>query len=68
MTIQYLRYEDLEARNIVRNRMTLHRWIKCEGFPRGILLGPHTRVWQPQDVENWLESRPLAGNPVKTAT
>jgi predicted DNA-binding transcriptional regulator AlpA len=66
VAIQYLRYEDLQARKIVRNRVTLWRWIQREGFPAGILLGPHTRVWEPQTVEDWLGSRPAAGNPVKT--
>ena len=53
-----LRFRDLKDRNIVRNHVTLKRWIEREGFPPGSLLGPNTRVWRESDVEAWLDSRP----------
>jgi len=46
-----LRYDDLVSRNIVKNRMTLKRWIEQEGFPPGILLGPNSRAWCESKVE-----------------
>ena len=60
MNTQYLRYADLKAAGIVRNRMTLHRWIRKLGFPKGILLGPNTRAWSEVEVLNWLKSRPAS--------
>jgi len=53
-----LRFRDLKARGLVSNHVTLKRWIEKEGFPRGLLLGPNTRVWRESDVEAWLASRP----------
>jgi predicted DNA-binding transcriptional regulator AlpA len=52
-----LRYDDLVSLKIVKNRMTLQRWIEHEGFPPGILLGPNTRAWREEEVEAWLDSR-----------
>jgi hypothetical protein len=53
-----LRFIDLKQRNIVRNHVTLKRWIEREGFPPGLLLGPNTRVWHESSVEAWLATRP----------
>ncbi len=59
MAKQYLRFNDLKAREIVRNRTTLARWIKKYGFPPGVLLGPNTRACPDCPVralvhrENW---------------
>lgn len=53
----YLRYKDLVERGIVRNRMTLSRWIRFHGFPRGIMLGPNTRAWAEDEIEAYLEKR-----------
>ena len=53
-----LRFRDLKDRKIVTNHVTLGRWIKSEGFPPGLMLGPNTRVWRESDVEAWLDSRP----------
>jgi predicted DNA-binding transcriptional regulator AlpA len=54
----YLRFEDLKERGIVKHWLTLRRWIKHAGFPPGILLGPNTRAFPEADVEAWLASRP----------
>ena len=56
----YWRFKDLKRRGIVRNRMTLSRWIRRHGFPQGILLGPNTRAWAQADVVAWLERRPTS--------
>ena len=55
---RYYRFSDLKAAGIVRNRMTLSRWIKLHGFPAGVLLGPNTRAWRADEVEQWLAGRP----------
>lgn len=61
MKLLYLRYSDLKAGGIVRNRATLYRWIKLYGFPKGFLIGPNTRAWRKDEVEVWLRSRPIMG-------
>ena len=57
MTTKYLRYADLVERQIVNNRTTLARWIRDNGFPPGVLLGPNTRAWPVDQVDTWLEAR-----------
>ncbi len=52
-----IRYHQIKQRGIVRNRMTLKRWIDGQGFPPGIKLGPNTRAWYESDVEAWVEAR-----------
>jgi hypothetical protein len=52
-----LRFNDLKARNIVTNWVTLKRWIEREGFPPGFQLAANTRAWLEADVLNWLRSR-----------
>jgi predicted DNA-binding transcriptional regulator AlpA len=58
-----LRYADLKELGIVRNRVTLGRLIKFEGFPPGKLLGQNTRVWPEGGVQTWLASRPVERAP-----
>ena len=57
MAKQYLRFNDLKQREIVRNRTTLARWIKHYGFPPGVLIGPNTRVWTDDEIEAWQEAK-----------
>lgn len=52
-----LRFADLKARNIIRNRVTLGRWIEHLNFPTGFLIGENSRAWRESDVENWLADR-----------
>jgi predicted DNA-binding transcriptional regulator AlpA len=47
---RYIRFEDLVARNIVRNRMTLKRWIDAGRFPKPVHLGPNTAAWSEDDI------------------
>lgn len=56
--MKYLRYRDLVERGIVRNRATLGRWIRHQGFPAGVLLGPNSRAWPETEVDAWLARRP----------
>ena len=53
----YWRFNDLKRLGIVTNRMTLWRWIKDQGFPEGVLLGPNSRAWPVPEVCDWLKTR-----------
>jgi predicted DNA-binding transcriptional regulator AlpA len=55
-----LRYTDLAALGIVRNRTTLQNWINKQNFPVGQMTGPNSRTWDQGEVEDWLDSRPAA--------
>ena len=55
-----LRFADLKARGIVRNRTTLSRWIKNIGFPPGIMIGMNTRTWTEEEIDAWLAERARA--------
>ena len=55
-----LRFSGLKKRGIVDNRTTLGRWIKTQGFPPGIKIGPNTRAWPEDQVEAWLAARAAA--------
>lgn len=61
MSSKFLRFKDLVERGIVRNRVTLYRWIRDNGFPPGVLLGPNTRAWPEDEIDAWIERRRKAG-------
>jgi predicted DNA-binding transcriptional regulator AlpA len=63
-----LRYADLLALGIVRNRTTLGNWIRDRGFPAGALVGPNTRLWSEAAVQKWLDSRPADPKPTPSTT
>src|SRR5262245_4594151 len=52
-----LRYQDLVENQIIRNRVTLKRWMqrKDDPFPSPIRLGENTIGWRAIEVFNWLE-------------
>jgi predicted DNA-binding transcriptional regulator AlpA len=62
-----LRYRNLVARGVVRNRMTLKRRIKLDGFPPGRMTGPNERTWTEDEVDAWVNSRPIEGPKLKGA-
>jgi predicted DNA-binding transcriptional regulator AlpA len=62
-----LRYRDLVARGIVRNRMTLKRRIEKDNFPVGRMTGPNERTWTEEEVDAWIGSRPIEGPKLKGA-
>lgn len=65
-----LRYSDLVRLGVVRNRMTLSRWMHSNAFPRPIELGANSVAWRASDVEAWLAGRQQRtnGNGTQAAT
>jgi predicted DNA-binding transcriptional regulator AlpA len=61
--LQLYRFSDLVALNILTSRAQLAKMIKCDGFPKGVLLSPQMRAWRASDVEAWLASRPTEIKP-----
>ncbi len=64
MATKYLRYADLVDQGIVNNWTTLGRWVKTQGFPPGVLIGPNTRVWTPEEIEAYYKARAAKMEPV----
>jgi hypothetical protein len=57
----FVRYRDLVAAGIVANWTTLFRLIDGpEAFPPGVMIGPNTRAWRLDQVQEWLRARPTA--------
>jgi hypothetical protein len=52
-----LRYRDLEALGLFRNRQTLKNAVDNYGFPPGALTGENCRTWGETDVQRWIASR-----------
>jgi predicted DNA-binding transcriptional regulator AlpA len=59
--MKWLRFAELKARGIVNSWAMLGRRIERDGFPPGRMLGANTRAWSESEIEQWLNSRPLAG-------
>jgi hypothetical protein len=55
-----LRYADLLALGIVKNRQTIHNWQEKYGFPLGQLTGPNCRTWTEGEIQDYLDTRPTA--------
>jgi len=69
MVPQVIRYSDLKARGVIKNRATLSRWIKRYGFPPGFLIGLNSRAWYQHEVEDWLHERQCTeenGTPIES--
>ncbi|WOS61382.1 helix-turn-helix transcriptional regulator [Sinorhizobium fredii] len=58
-----LRFADLKKRQIVTSWPQLRRMVERYGFPSGILLGPNTRAWREEEIEDWLARRPTESKP-----
>jgi predicted DNA-binding transcriptional regulator AlpA len=63
--LRRLRFADLRAAGVVKNRATLGNWIRERGFPPGQLTGPNSRTWSEAEVEAYLASRPVDPKPVR---
>jgi hypothetical protein len=55
---KFLRFCDLQDRGLVQSHAGLRHLQTHESFPLGRLLGPSTRVWTVDEVNEWLASRP----------
>ena len=55
--LRVMRFTDLKQAQIVTNWPQLGRLIKGHGFPPGYLISPGARVWDPGDIEAWLQTR-----------
>jgi predicted DNA-binding transcriptional regulator AlpA len=53
----FLRFKDLEERQIVTNWPQVKQLIIKQGFPAGSYLSPKTRVWRQDEVAEWLATR-----------
>jgi predicted DNA-binding transcriptional regulator AlpA len=53
-----LRFKDLKRLGYVANWVSLHRWIKEQGFPVGKMIGPRSRAWTESEVALWFAQRP----------
>ena len=60
MAKKYLRFRDLVERQIVGNRVTLGRWIKNNGFPPGVKIGPNSRAWTDDEIVAWQDAKAAA--------
>ena len=66
-SLAMLRFSDLKRLEIVRNRVTLSRWIDKSGFPAPIRLGPNSIAWRAVDIKKWLKERASAPGPTEVA-
>jgi hypothetical protein len=61
-----LRFGDLVARGIVRNKTSLKRWVEAGQCPAGFRLTPGgTRAWTDTMIDEWLATRQPAGEFVR---
>jgi predicted DNA-binding transcriptional regulator AlpA len=61
MLAKLLAFNDLRALGIAASRPQLRKLVTFYGFPPGIQLGPNSRRWPQDAVEEWLAARPAAG-------
>jgi hypothetical protein len=58
-----LRFEDLVALGLFKNRTTLSNWIRKHGFPPGQLTSPNCRTWGESEIFKYIATRPIEGPP-----
>jgi predicted DNA-binding transcriptional regulator AlpA len=54
-----LRVKDLQQRGIAASHQAVRHLQLHQNFPLGRLLGPNTRAWTTDEVNDWLRSRPV---------
>ena len=59
MSKTLLRFKHLKQRHIVENWPQLKRWIETQDFPPGRYLGPNSRAWTEDEIDDWLDTRPV---------
>ena len=57
--MKWLRFTDLQDRGVINSWPMLRRRVERDGFPAGRMLGPNTRAWSEDEVQAWLDSRPI---------
>jgi hypothetical protein len=63
MIARRLRFGDLVALGLVKNRATLRNRIRKNNFPPGELTGPNERTWGEDDIQDYIDSCPQAPRP-----
>ena len=53
---EWVRFDRLVAKGVVKTRPTLSRYIRECNFPRGYQIGGRVRVWWWPDVVAWVKS------------
>lgn len=56
-----LRFRDLKERGVANSWTMLKLRIERDGFPPGRMIGPNSRAWSEEEVDDWYTSRPIAG-------
>jgi predicted DNA-binding transcriptional regulator AlpA len=59
--VRLLRFPDLQKRNIVKSWPQLKRLQERHGFPRGRMIGPNTRAFTEEEIDEWVATRPVDG-------
>jgi hypothetical protein len=54
-----LRFRGLRERGIVNSWPQLKRLQELYGFPLGRMLSPNVRAWSEDEIDAWIESRPI---------
>jgi hypothetical protein len=57
----WFRFRDLKARGLVKSRPQLKRLVDRGIFPPGRMIGPNARAWSDEEIEEYENSRPIAG-------
>lgn len=65
--IKLVRFRDLKERGIANSWAQLRNLQTDHGFPLGRMLGPNTRVWTEEEIDDWIAARPVAGPPPRGA-
>jgi predicted DNA-binding transcriptional regulator AlpA len=57
--LRLLRFNDLKEKGVVKNRVTLHRWMhrEIDPFPAPIQLSENSIAWRESEVLDWLARR-----------
>jgi len=67
MTTRWLRFSDLRAGGIVKNRVQLKRLIEKYNFPPGRMISPNTRAWKGDEIDAYYASCPVEGPELRGA-
>jgi predicted DNA-binding transcriptional regulator AlpA len=65
--VSLLRFPNLKQKNIVKSWPQLKRLQDRYNFPKGRMIGPNTRAWTDQEIDEWVASCPVEGPPPRGA-